>query len=197
MAVYSNSTLIPDVLPGLAHRTLAGPEHGLKGLEIWSQSIDAQGATPPHRHDCEEVVIVLEGEGTLAMSGQEMHFAAGDTVIIPRNEVHQIFNTGLPSQFENYAKLVKLYGAKGGVGSIWTRNGTLPKVAVAGRGISYDEPGKGHPLVLVSGLNGLGHYSGPQVTVCNSRHRPTQAAVMLDGRLPAKTGRFPKTSCQR
>ncbi len=60
MPVYSNSTLMPNVLPGLAHRTLAGPEHGLKDLEIWSQSI----------------------------------FAAGDTVIIPRNEIHQIFNTG-------------------------------------------------------------------------------------------------------
>ena len=94
MPVYSNSTLMPNVLPGLAHRTLCGPEHGLKDLEIWSQSIDAQAATPPHRHDCEEVVIVLEGAGTLAMSGEEMHFAAGDTVIIPRNEVHQIFNTG-------------------------------------------------------------------------------------------------------
>ena len=94
MAVYSNSTLIPNVLAGLAHRTLAGPEHGLKDVEIWSQSIDAQAATPPHRHDCEEVAVVLDGEGTLAMSGEETHFTAGDTVIIPRNEVHQIFNTG-------------------------------------------------------------------------------------------------------
>ena len=94
MAIYSNSKLVANVLPGLAHRTLAGPEHGLKDLEIWSQSIDAQAATPPHRHDCEEVVMVVEGEGKLAMSGEEAHFAAGDTVIIPRNEIHQIFNTG-------------------------------------------------------------------------------------------------------
>lgn len=94
MAVHSNSALIPNILPGLAHRTLAGPERGLKELEIWSQSIDAQAATPPHRHDCEEAVVILDGEGTLSMAGEEVHFAAGDTVIIPRNEVHQIFNTG-------------------------------------------------------------------------------------------------------
>jgi len=94
MIVHANATLIPNVLPGLAHRTLAGPEHGLKNLEIWSQAIDAQGATPPHRHDCEEVVIVLEGRGKLAIDGKEIGFAAGDTVILPRNAVHQIFNDG-------------------------------------------------------------------------------------------------------
>lgn len=97
MAVYSNSALIPQVLPGLSHRTLAGPEHGMKGLEIWSQSLDALAATPLHRHDCEEVLVAVAGEGSVAISGQKMSFAAGDTVIIPRNEIHQIFNTGASS----------------------------------------------------------------------------------------------------
>ncbi len=46
MTVHSNSALVPDVLPGLAHRTLAGAEHGLERLAIWSQSIDPRGATP-------------------------------------------------------------------------------------------------------------------------------------------------------
>jgi len=94
MAVQSNSDLVQAVLPGLAHRTLAGPEHGLKDLELWSQAIDPHGATPPHRHDCEEVVVVVEGEGMMAIGGGEERFRAGDTVIIPRNELHQIFNTG-------------------------------------------------------------------------------------------------------
>ena len=66
MTVHSNSSLVPDVLPGLAHRTLAGAEHGLERLAIWSQSIDPRGATPPHFHDCEEVILVQRGEGTVA-----------------------------------------------------------------------------------------------------------------------------------
>lgn len=94
MPVYSNSALIPQVLPGLAHRTLAGPEHGLKGLEIWSQSLDALTATPLHRHDCEEVLVVVAGKGNVAISGSTMNFSVGDTVIIPRYEVHQIVNGG-------------------------------------------------------------------------------------------------------
>ena len=94
MAIYSNSELEPDVLPGLSHRTLAGPAEGLKGLEVWSQRIEAGGATPPHRHDCEEVVIILEGEGTLHSNSGVQHFRGGDTIVVPQNEQHQILNTG-------------------------------------------------------------------------------------------------------
>ena len=94
MHIYSNSTLFAQLLPGIAHRTLAGPEHGLRALEVWSQRIDANAATPPHRHDCEEVVVVLEGEGTLTLQGTARRFQSGDTLILPPNEVHQIVNTG-------------------------------------------------------------------------------------------------------
>lgn len=94
MNVHANSALIPDVLPGLAHRTLAGPEHGLSQLEVWSQEIAAHGATPPHRHDCEEVIMIASGAGVLRIEGGEQHFRAGDTVVIPRNVDHQVLNTG-------------------------------------------------------------------------------------------------------
>lgn len=94
MAVYSNGTLTPNLLPGLSHSTLAGAEHGLRELAVWSQSIAAGAGTPPHRHDCEEAVVVLEGSGVIAMDGSESAFTAGDTVIIPANKPHQIFNTG-------------------------------------------------------------------------------------------------------
>ena len=92
--IHSNSELIPNVLPGLSHRTLAGSEHGLEGLEVWSQVIDAGSGTPPHWHECEEVIIVLQGEGTLHQADIARPFRAGDTLILPALEVHQIVNTG-------------------------------------------------------------------------------------------------------
>lgn len=94
MTIHSNAALVPDVLPGLAHRTLAGAEHGLEHLAIWSQRIDPQGATPPHFHDCEEAIIVQQGEGTLVFGGEERRFRAGDTIIVPPSAHHQIINTG-------------------------------------------------------------------------------------------------------
>lgn len=94
MTIHSDFEPVPTPIPGIAHRTLAGAEHGLTNLAVWFQRIDAGGATPPHRHDCEEVVIVQQGEGTLLVNGAEQRFKAGDTLILPRNELHQILNTG-------------------------------------------------------------------------------------------------------
>lgn len=93
MMVHSNAQRVPEVLPGLAHRTLAGPEHGLSQMEVWSQSIAAGAATPPHRHDCEEVVVIVGGQGLLLIDGTEQPFRAGDTLVIPRNRDHQILNS--------------------------------------------------------------------------------------------------------
>jgi mannose-6-phosphate isomerase-like protein (cupin superfamily) len=39
------------------------------------------------------VIVIQEGSGTLVMYGREHSFCAGDTLIVPRNEVHQILNT--------------------------------------------------------------------------------------------------------
>ena len=92
--VVSHPATLPELLPGIRHRTLAGPDDGLSSLEVWSQSIAGHGATPPHQHDCEEVVLVLAGQGLLAMDGADTPFQAGDTLIIPRGVVHQILNDG-------------------------------------------------------------------------------------------------------
>lgn len=92
--VVSHPAALPELLPGIRHRTLAGPDDGLSSLEVWSQSIAGHGATPPHTHDCEEVVLILAGRGLLAMNGTDTPFQAGDTLIIPRGAVHQILNDG-------------------------------------------------------------------------------------------------------
>jgi aminoacrylate hydrolase len=41
----------------------------------------------------------------------------------------------------------------------------MPKAAVAGGEIAYEDTGAGEPLVFVSGLNGVGRYWAPQVPV--------------------------------
>lgn len=92
--IIASRSPVPNLLPGLSHQTLAGAEHGLHGLALWSQSIEPNGATPPHRHACEEAVFVVEGEGTLVVGGSERHFASGDTIVLPPNEVHQLINSG-------------------------------------------------------------------------------------------------------
>jgi quercetin dioxygenase-like cupin family protein len=112
MHVTTNIEPSPSPIPGIRHSTLAGSAQGLKQLSVWDQVLEKGAATPPHRHDCEEVVLCCAGEGVLVVETDEPElarteaFAAGTTICIPRNAVHQIFNTG-----EGPLHLVALFSA--------------------------------------------------------------------------------------
>lgn len=92
MYVLSNQAPSPSGLPGVDHVTLAGSDNGLRNLSVWQQSLAAGAATPPHRHDCEEVVLCTAGSGELHVAGRVMSFHANSTVIIPADAEHQIIN---------------------------------------------------------------------------------------------------------
>jgi len=94
MCVIQNSELPRAALPGIEHVTLAGSDNGLNNLSVWKQSVAPGGATPPHRHDCEEVVLIRAGCGELHLDGQVHRFGPDTTLVVPRNAPHQIINVG-------------------------------------------------------------------------------------------------------
>jgi mannose-6-phosphate isomerase-like protein (cupin superfamily) len=94
MHVNQNAELPRASLPGIEHTTLAGGDEGLKSLSVWRQTVAAGAATPPHRHDCEEVIVVTRGSGEVRYADRVVRFGPDSTVVIPRNVDHQVFNTG-------------------------------------------------------------------------------------------------------
>ncbi len=94
MPIIDNNALKAFNLPGLHHRTLAGFEQGMKKLSVWAETIEPGAGTPVHRHDCEEAVVVLEGNGTLTVNGEDSTFGPNSTLIVPADAVHQILNSG-------------------------------------------------------------------------------------------------------
>lgn len=84
----------PCELPGILHSTWAGEADGLQQLSIWRQTMAPGGATPPHYHDCDEVVLCLGGWGEVHSDGQVQRFGADSTLVLPRGQVHQLFNVG-------------------------------------------------------------------------------------------------------
>lgn len=48
----------------------------------------------PHRHDCEEVMVVLAGAGTFTADGQDVLVGPGDVIVVSPGEPHQTRNTG-------------------------------------------------------------------------------------------------------
>lgn len=81
-------------IPGVSHATWAGQDNGLQQLSVWRQSVAANAATPPHRHDIDEVVLCLSGRGELHIDGRVHPFRGGETLALPRESMHQIFNVG-------------------------------------------------------------------------------------------------------
>ena len=81
-------------LPGIEHATWAGQDDGLSQLSIWRQTMAPGAGTPPHHHDCDEVVLCLAGQGELHVNGEAHRFGAGCTLVLPRERTHQFFNTG-------------------------------------------------------------------------------------------------------
>lgn len=91
--VVDNKTITLHTLPGIRHRTVGGKAQGVRTMEVWQQTIAPRSATPVHRHDCEEVVVILSGSGTCTIDGETATFGPDSTLIIPPDAVHQITNT--------------------------------------------------------------------------------------------------------
>lgn len=94
MSVIINEQVARHGIPGIVNQTLANADTGLKHLSMWRNVMEPGSATPPHRHDCEEVVLVLSGSGRVRLGDQALDFGPDSTLVIPAGVDHQIFNTG-------------------------------------------------------------------------------------------------------
>jgi len=61
---------------------------------VWRQTLSPGAATPPHSHECDEVVLCLAGRGEAHGNGQVRRFGADNTLVLPKGQVHQLFNVG-------------------------------------------------------------------------------------------------------
>lgn len=94
MYVIDQAAPADTPIPGVRHATWAGAAEGLRSLSLWRQSIAPGGATPPHSHECDEVVLCLSGRGEVHIDGTRHAFGPNQTIVLPAGVAHQIFNTG-------------------------------------------------------------------------------------------------------
>ncbi len=91
MSVFRNDQNQIHSLHGNHVAGVATPTTGAQQVEMWRGRMDANSATPPHSHDTEEVVLFLKGSGRATVGDHELRYQAGDTLILPAGQVHQIF----------------------------------------------------------------------------------------------------------
>lgn len=91
MAILRRDDERPVTLDGNHIAGLATPGRGAAQVEVWRSIVEAGSATPPHRHDTEEVVVVLRGTGRARIDDVEVRYRPGDTLILPAGHLHQLF----------------------------------------------------------------------------------------------------------
>jgi quercetin dioxygenase-like cupin family protein len=91
MAIYHPADERSFELQGNHMVGLAPGDHAAN-VEVWRACMEAGAATPPHRHDTEEVVVVLRGRGRATIGDEEVTFGPGDTIVLPAGKLHQIFS---------------------------------------------------------------------------------------------------------
>jgi gentisate 1,2-dioxygenase len=94
MYIHPTPAPVDTPIPGVAHATWAGQDQGLSQLSLWRQRLAPGSATPPHRHDCDELVLCQAGRGTLLIDGERLAFQAGQVLTLPGGGLHQIVNEG-------------------------------------------------------------------------------------------------------
>ncbi|MCD6243989.1 MAG: cupin domain-containing protein [Candidatus Korarchaeota archaeon] len=65
-----------------------------KSLILGVVEVDPGHHTPLHRHRCEEVYYILEGEGEIEIEGEKYPVKKGYGVFLPEGVRHRVFNTG-------------------------------------------------------------------------------------------------------
>ena len=58
------------------------------------QTLESGAATPPHYHECEEVLVILKGAGQFSIVGESRDFGPGTTLVAAPKVVHQVTNSG-------------------------------------------------------------------------------------------------------
>jgi quercetin dioxygenase-like cupin family protein len=75
---------------GNAVTSLAAPSRGADEAALFRIDVPAGGGLPPHRHDHFDVFTVSAGGGTMYLGDEVTALVAGDSVVVPPQELHWI-----------------------------------------------------------------------------------------------------------
>ena len=80
--------------PGVTVSGMVGEESGATQISSGITAFEPGCSNTTHYHNAEESVIVIEGEGTMIIGGEEHHVKPNDAAFITPGTHHRIINTG-------------------------------------------------------------------------------------------------------
>jgi mannose-6-phosphate isomerase-like protein (cupin superfamily) len=100
------------------YRIVADPSTGLRSATHFVGYIPTERA-PEHFHTYDEVIYVLDGEGTFHVGGEETPITSGSTIELPARTVHCLQNTG-----QDVMRLVAVFRPAGSPAAAYYPDGT-------------------------------------------------------------------------
>lgn len=74
---------------GASMAVMIGRDDDAPHFAMRSFAVEPGGYTPKHQHDYEHEVYVVSGQAKVLLDGDQHDLKAGDTVLVPANELHQ------------------------------------------------------------------------------------------------------------
>lgn len=75
-------------LRGLRHRTVLDGRDEAQALTLWVEEHLSGFAVPLHRHDCEEIIVVAQGEIEITVGSGQKRLSADHSALIPAWSLH-------------------------------------------------------------------------------------------------------------
>jgi quercetin dioxygenase-like cupin family protein len=92
---------------GVLRTPLLAPAHGAGSFITGITEFAPGAAIPFHHHNCEESVVLLEGDAALEVDGEEHRLQPLDSTYIPPNVTHRFRNLSATRK----AKILWIYGS--------------------------------------------------------------------------------------
>ncbi len=92
---------------GVEAAGLLGPADGSVSVCVNEVIVHPGSSIPPHSHDCEEAVVVMEGSGRATVGDAEMPIAVRQVLLVPAGVPHGMTNTSAAETL----KLLSFYPA--------------------------------------------------------------------------------------
>lgn len=83
---------------GASMAVMIGRDDKAPHFAMRSFAVEPGGHTPKHQHDYEHEVYVVSGCAHVLLDGTQHELKAGDTVLVPANELHQFTVPGAASE---------------------------------------------------------------------------------------------------
>ena len=83
-----------EIEPKVFVRIMVDKSKGSQGIALVRGRIAPGGFLPPHIHDVEEALTVLEGTAQSEIGDETFDLGPGDAVLLPANVPHKLTNNG-------------------------------------------------------------------------------------------------------